>query len=120
MVFEGETVCLTFARDVSKRKQAQRYLTAHYASACILAEARSPAEALPRLISAVCEALRWDAGAFWGLDDAGLLRFACGPIRCYGRHVVWTEDAADRRMTKHGEPPKETTLCATCWFSPSS
>jgi PAS domain S-box-containing protein len=73
----AEHITIAFTRDVSKRKQAQCYLTAHYAATCILAEARSLAEALPRLLEAICEALRWEAGAFWRLDGAaGLLRCA--------------------------------------------
>ncbi len=72
-----DSVSVLFARDVSKRKQAQRYLTAHYAATCILAETRSLAEALPRIMQAVCEALHFEAGSFWRLDaDAGLLRCA--------------------------------------------
>jgi PAS domain S-box-containing protein len=76
MPLGDEHVTVAFTRDVSKRKQAQCYLTAHYAATCILAEARSLAEALPRILEAICEALRWEAGAFWRMDSAG------GVLRC--------------------------------------
>src|SRR2546430_912597 len=72
MTLNDESVSVVFARNVSKRKQAQRYLTAHYAATCILAEAPSLTEALPRILQAICEALRVEAGAFWQVDpDAG-------------------------------------------------
>lgn len=63
-----DQVTVAFARDVSKRKQAQRYLTAHYAATCLLAEANSLAEALPQILQALSEALQWDACAYWSLD----------------------------------------------------
>jgi PAS domain S-box-containing protein len=70
-----EQVSVAFARDVSKRKQAQRYLMAHYAATCVLAEAPTLAEALPSLLSTMCQALGWEAGALWDLDaGTGLLR----------------------------------------------
>jgi PAS domain S-box-containing protein len=72
---QGDPVSVMFARDVSKRKEAQRYLTAHYAATCVLAEAGALAEALPGVLQSICEALRWEAGACWQIDrDAGLLR----------------------------------------------
>ncbi len=65
-----ETVCIASARDVSKRKQAQRHLAAHYAATRALAEARGLAEALPRVLGGVCRHLDWDVGLFWRLDAA--------------------------------------------------
>lgn len=80
MMLGDEPVSVAFVRDVSKRKRAQRYLTAHYAAACTLAEAGSLAEALPRILQAVCEALGWEAGAYWQFDRAA------GVLRCAERH----------------------------------
>jgi PAS domain S-box-containing protein len=72
-----EHFTVAFTRDVSKRKQAQRYLTAHYAATCILAEARDLAETLPRVLRAVCDSLHWAAGTVWRVDaGANLLRCA--------------------------------------------
>jgi PAS domain S-box-containing protein len=68
MTVDDAPFTVAFARDVSKRKQAQRNLTAHYAATCILAEARSLAEALPRILQSICEALHWEVGAFWRFD----------------------------------------------------
>lgn len=75
MTVNGESVSIAFARDISKRKRAQRYLTAHYAATCILAEARSLPDAMPRILQSICEALSWEAGAYWRVDaEAGSLR----------------------------------------------
>src|SRR5438034_3629527 len=65
-----ETVSVAFVRDVSKRKQAQRYLAAHYTSTCILAGAQALDEVLPRILQAVCDGLNWEAGTLWRVDSA--------------------------------------------------
>jgi PAS domain S-box-containing protein len=65
-----KTLSVAFIRDVSKRKKAQRYLAAHYAATCILAEAQTLGEALPRLLQAVCESLGWEVGMVWQIDTA--------------------------------------------------
>jgi PAS domain S-box-containing protein len=65
MQIDGEVVCVSFARDISKRKRAQRSLLAHYSATCILAEAESLSQALPRLLASVCQALNWEVGAYW-------------------------------------------------------
>lgn len=70
MTLGDEQVTVAFARDVSKRKQAQRYLTAHYAATCLLAEANSLEEALPQILQTISESLHWDACAYWSLDPA--------------------------------------------------
>ena len=74
MSFDDESISVAFVRDVSKRKRAQRYLLAHYAATCVLAEANSVADALPRILQVICEALRWETAACWrvGADAAGL------------------------------------------------
>src|SRR5262249_55103384 len=53
------------------------YLTAHYAATCILAESRTLADALPRILQSIGEALGWEAATYWALaSDDGLLRCA--------------------------------------------
>jgi PAS domain S-box-containing protein len=77
MTFDEEPVSVALIHDVSKRKQAQRYLAAHYAATCVLAEGGSVEEVLPHLLRSICEALRWEAGAYWRVDpDAAGLRCA--------------------------------------------
>ena len=70
MTLGNEEVTVAFARDVSKRKQAQRYLTAHYAATCILAESDSLEQALPSLVQSLSDALQWDGCAYWVFDPA--------------------------------------------------
>ncbi|MBN9520301.1 PAS domain S-box protein, partial [bacterium] len=69
MLLGEDAVSVAFVRDVSKRKRAQRYLIAHYAATCVLAEAGSLADAVPRILQAVCEALQWEVGTFWRVDE---------------------------------------------------
>lgn len=55
--------------------RAQRSLTAEYVAARALADSASLAEAAPRVLEAMCEALGWDHGALWNIDPArGVLR----------------------------------------------
>lgn len=54
---------------------AQRRLTAEYVAARALAESASLAEAAPRVLQAMCEALDWEYGALWSVDTgAGVMR----------------------------------------------
>jgi PAS domain S-box-containing protein len=79
MEVDDEVVCVSFARDISKRKRAQRSLMAHYSATCILAEARSLSEALPRILSSICQALNWEVGAYWQAD-AGSDTLSCAEL----------------------------------------
>ncbi|HEV3256617.1 MAG TPA: PAS domain S-box protein, partial [Gemmataceae bacterium] len=61
--------------DITKRKQAVRRLTVQHAVSSVLAEAASFAEAAPRLLQDIGEALEWQAGAVWRVDrQANVLR----------------------------------------------
>ncbi len=66
----NQPLCAAFTRDISKRKQAQKHLAAHYAATRALAEASTLAEAVPRLLRGVCANLDWEVGQFWQLDRA--------------------------------------------------
>lgn len=52
-----------------RRRGADRALAAQKAVSRALAEARSPQDALPRALEAICEALEWDVGAAWLTDE---------------------------------------------------
>jgi PAS domain S-box-containing protein len=54
--------------DVTARHRAEARLRVQYELARTLSEAHSLAEATPRLLRTVGEALGWDVGAIWGLD----------------------------------------------------
>ena len=61
--------------DTHAAGRANRRLTAEYVAARALAESGSLAEAAPRVLQAMCEALDWEHGALWSLDPgAGVLR----------------------------------------------
>jgi two-component system, sensor histidine kinase and response regulator len=51
-------------------------LAAQYQTARALAESATLAEAIPRILQAICESLEWDLGIMWNVDrGAGALRF---------------------------------------------
>jgi phosphoserine phosphatase RsbU/P len=54
--------------DVTARRRAEARLRVQYELARTLSEAHSLAEATPRLLRTVGEALGWDVGVIWGLD----------------------------------------------------
>src|SRR5438093_792910 len=65
--------------DVTERKETERRLAVQYAVSRVLAEASSVEEATPRLIEAVAEALAWELGNLWQVDEgAEVLRHAGG------------------------------------------
>jgi PAS domain S-box-containing protein len=54
---------------------AGRRLTAEHVTARALVESASLAEAMPKILQAICEALGWEHGALWAVDPAaGVLR----------------------------------------------
>ena len=61
------------SRDISHRPETERRLTPDYVAARAFAESTTLAEAAPRVLQAICEALGWDHGALWNVDG-GVLR----------------------------------------------
>lgn len=55
--------------DISDRRKAEQRFNALYAAARLLAETTSLSEASHKIIQAVCEAMHWDVGAIWEIDD---------------------------------------------------
>jgi PAS domain S-box-containing protein len=63
------------AHDISARKRAERLLAAEHAVTGILAECHTLAEASPRLLRTLAEALRWEVAVLWQVDpQANVLR----------------------------------------------
>ena len=61
--------------DTHPDRRAERRLTAEYVAARALAESATLAEAAPRVLEAMCNALSWDFGALWNVDpDFAVLR----------------------------------------------
>jgi PAS domain S-box-containing protein len=126
-----ENFSLAFVRDVSKRKKAQRYLAAHYAATCILAETGMLAEALPRILQAVCENLHYEAGVLWRPDPAaGVLRCADSyedpatqlpRLTAVLQHVTLPPGAGlAERVWAYGAPAwvEDQTRAPNCTFQP--
>jgi PAS domain S-box-containing protein len=55
--------------DMSERRRQERRLTAQYAVTNALSLADGLADAAPEILQAVCEALDWDLGGVWMIDD---------------------------------------------------
>ncbi len=63
--------------DVTERRHAEQRLLVQYRVTRILADALTVAEAIPKILQAMCECLGWDLGAVWRIDPkAGVLRCA--------------------------------------------
>jgi signal transduction histidine kinase/integral membrane sensor domain MASE1 len=75
-VFNGVmgTTALLLGAAMAERATRERRRAADYAITQVLAEARTLAEAAPRILKAVCDSLGWDVGLLWTVDpDAGRL-----------------------------------------------
>ena len=73
-----------FLVDITERKESEQRLAAEHGVARVLAEASTLEEAVPRLVSVVCDPLGWQAGALWLVDGtAGALR-RCGSSTAQG------------------------------------
>lgn len=70
----GEARALTAViRDITDRRRAARHLAAQLAVTGVLADPRSAAETLPRIVEELTRALAWDVGLLW-LQSDGMLR----------------------------------------------
>ena len=68
---------ISIIRDITERKKVERLRSARHAVRRILAEGTDLADVAPRLLQALCEALRLDVGMLWVVDAAaGVLRYA--------------------------------------------
>jgi PAS domain S-box-containing protein len=89
---------LLLAAAITERKVAARRQMAGYAVAAALAESSSLLDAAPRLLRAVCESLRWDAGALWTVDrERQLLR--CVEVWCRPPTRLLGFESATRQHT---------------------
>src|SRR5262245_35799598 len=74
------------------------HLAVGYAAARALADSATIAEATPRILQAICEALGWDHGALWSVDwKANVLKCAATWHRPDAR--IDEFEAASRRTT---------------------
>lgn len=67
---------LSIGEDITDRRRTERRLAAQHAVTRVLAEATSLAEATPRILQVICEALEWTLGELWHVDpSANVLRW---------------------------------------------
>jgi PAS domain S-box-containing protein len=57
-------------RDVTERVRGERRAAAQHAAARVIAQATTVEEATTGVLAAVCDALGWELGALWSLDEA--------------------------------------------------
>jgi PAS domain S-box-containing protein len=87
--------------DITVRRQAERRLATEHTVTRILSEASGIADAMPRVLAAVCETLEWPYGALWGVDrDSGV-------IRC-----VQTWHALDERIAPFEDMTRDLAFAA--------
>src|SRR4029079_10041698 len=67
-IFDGELLCVALTRESSPRKQAQQHVVAHYAAIHALTNSASVVEAVPKILTAVCDGLQGDVGEYGALD----------------------------------------------------
>ncbi|MGR3303336.1 MAG: PAS domain S-box protein, partial [Candidatus Scalindua sp.] len=70
-VFElgGEKIIQGIFRDITERKKSERRLSAQHAVIKVLSESTTVKEASPKILQAICEALEWDLGEIWEIDQ---------------------------------------------------
>jgi PAS domain S-box-containing protein len=66
----GPGYCVAFLDDITVRKKAEQRVAAQFSVARILGEGPDAADALRRVIDAMCAELDWNAGSLWTVDEA--------------------------------------------------
>lgn len=67
---EGEIIgTVGISRDITEEKEETTRRNMSHAVTQLLSESLSLAEAVPRIIRTICEAMGWDYGARWALDE---------------------------------------------------
>jgi len=85
-IFVFAAFIATTARSLSRadrvRKASERHLAAQNVTTCVLVESATLAEAMPRVLEAVCKSLDWVMGVRWGVDSQAHV------LRCAEMHVA--------------------------------
>lgn len=70
-------VFLSFGRHLAQQRRAEQRLNAQYSATRVLADALTLQEAIPQILQAICQGLKWDVGEIWCVDPQDhLLRLA--------------------------------------------
>jgi GAF domain-containing protein len=85
-IFAFVAFIATTARSLSRadrvRKASERHLAAQNVTTCVLVESATLAEAMPRVLEAVCKSLDWVMGVHWSVDSQAHV------LRCAETHVA--------------------------------
>ena len=85
-IFAFAAFIATTARSLSRadrvRKASERHLAAQNVTTCVLVESATLAEAMPRVLEAVCKSLDWVMGVRWSVDSQSHV------LRCAEMHVA--------------------------------
>jgi signal transduction histidine kinase/DNA-binding response OmpR family regulator len=85
-IFAFAAFIATTARSLSRadrvRKASERYLAAQNVTTCVLVESATLAEAMPRVLEAICKSLDWVMGVRWSVDSQAHV------LRCAEMHVA--------------------------------
>jgi PAS domain S-box-containing protein len=111
----GAVVCFL---DISERKSVEKRLICHHAVTAVLAESHDLADALARILRAVCEGLSWDLGLVWRVDGEayGLSCAEVWPtLAAYEARAF--EEANRLLVLRKGEdlPGRVWEACAPAW-----
>ena len=122
-IFAFAAFIATTARSLSRadrvRKTSERHLAAQNVTTCVLVESATLAEAMPRVLEAVCKSLDWVMGVRWSVDsEAHVLRCAemhvASPQRCtkWSRSIV-----ASHSRTALGLPGRVWSTGRAAWIA---
>jgi two-component system cell cycle sensor histidine kinase/response regulator CckA len=69
VVQEGAYTFSAFVRDITVRKRVENRSAMQHCTTQILAESETLADAMPKILRAVCDLSRWDLGALWFVNE---------------------------------------------------
>jgi signal transduction histidine kinase/CheY-like chemotaxis protein/HPt (histidine-containing phosphotransfer) domain-containing protein len=101
-IFAFATFIATTSRSLSRadrvRKTSERHLAAQNLTTCVLVESVTLAEAMPRVLEAVCNSLDWVMGFHWSVEsEVPVLR--CAEMHVASPQTLHEMVEANRRVT---------------------
>lgn len=92
-------VIVSVVRDITERKKAELRLHMKDATARALAESATVTEVTPKILQSLCEALGWDRGEIWAVDQQ------VNALRCV---EVWQAPSVE--LPRFGEMTRQTAF----------